>query len=131
MILYFTNILKEKHFVEFFKFCIVGSLSAISLYVVYYILISYYSHTISYTIGYIISFILNYILSVVFTFKVKSGPGKMIGFVLSHLINYGLQILLLNIFIVVGINKVLSPVPVLLICVPTNFMMVSFFLKKR
>ena len=80
--------------------------------------------------GYIVSFIINYILSVVFTFKVKSGPGKMIGFLLSHLINYGFQVLLLNIFIVVGINKVLSPIPVLLICVPTNFMMVRFFLRK-
>lgn len=130
MVLHFNNEWKERLLVEFLKFSIVGCLSVICLYVTYYFFLFYYSHTISYTIGYIVSFIINYILSVVFTFKVKSGPGKMIGFLLSHLINYGFQVLLLNIFIVVGINKVLSPIPVLLICVPTNFMMVRFFLRK-
>ena len=115
---------------EFVRFGIVGGVSALCLYGVYYLLLRYTNHSVAYTIGYLVSFLLNYLLSIVFTFKVKSQSKKFLGFVLSHIINYTLQIVLLNFFVYIGCSKQWAPLPVLAICVPTNYLIVRHFLKK-
>ena len=55
---------------------------------------------------------------------------KFGGFALSHVINFSLQIVLLNIFIFIGFGEKWAPVPVLIICIPTNFILVRYFLNK-
>lgn len=120
----------SKYFWEIVRFGIVGCTSALCLYVVYLLLLNYINHSISYAIGYFVSFLLNYYLSVYFTFKVKSQINKFGGFALSHVINFCLQIALLNIFICIGFSEKWAPVPVLLICIPTNFFLVRFFLNR-
>ncbi len=115
---------------EVFRFGLVGGVSVLCLYGVYYLLLNYTNHSLAYSIGYFISFLLNYFLSVAFTFKVKSQSDKFLGFAFSHIVNFTLQILLLNIFVYIGVRKQLAPFPVLAICVPTNFALVRYFLKK-
>ncbi len=123
------KVIYNKYGGEIIRFGIVGIISALCLYVVYYILLNYINPTISYSIGYLVSFLLNYILSVFFTFKVKPKGKKFLGFAFSHVINFALQALLLNIVIYLGCNKRLAPIPVLMVCIPTNFILVRFFLK--
>lgn len=115
---------------EFFRFGIVGSLALILLYAVYYVLLFWLKHNIAYTIGYIISFVSNYVLTVKFTFHTKASKKNGAGFALSHFVNYLLQIGCLNIFIWLGMTESIAPIPVFAICVPTNFVLVSFFMKK-
>ena len=115
---------------EFLRFGIVGFVALIILYVVYCLLLLWLEHNIAYTIGYVISFISNYILTVKFTFHTKASKKNGAGFALSHLINYLLQISCLNLFIWLGMNEQVAPIPVFAICVPTNFMLVKFFMKK-
>lgn len=120
----------DKYLGEVIRFCIVGCVSALCLYIVYYIFLYFFTPTISYSIGYFVSFSINYLLSVFFTFKVKSKGTKFLGFALSHIINYTLQVILLNLFILWGCEKILAPLPVLGICIPINYIMVRSFLKK-
>ena len=115
---------------EFFRFGIVGTLALILLYAVYYVLLFWLKHNIAYTIGYIISLVSNYVLTVKFTFHTKASKKNGAGFALSHFINYLLQIGCLNLFIWLGMTKSIAPIPVFAICVPTNFILVSFFMKK-
>ena len=115
---------------EFLKFGIVGFVALIILYAVYCMLLLWLEHNIAYTIGYVISFISNYILTVKFTFRTKASKKNGAGFALSHLINYLLQIGCLNFFIWLGMDKQVAPIPVFAICVPTNFILVRFFMKK-
>ena len=115
---------------EFLRFGIVGFVALIILYVVYCLLLLWLEHNIAYTIGYVISFISNYILTVKFTFRTKASKKNGAGFALSHLINYLLQISCLNIFIWLGMKENVAPILVFAICVPTNFILVRFFMKK-
>ena len=115
---------------EFLRFGIVGTLALILLYAVYYVLLFWLKHNIAYTIGYIISLVSNYVLTVKFTFHTKASKKNGAGFALSHFINYLLQISCLNLFIWLGMTKSIAPIPVFAICVPTNFILVRFFMKK-
>lgn len=115
---------------EFLRFGIVGFVALIILYVVYCLLLLWLEHNLAYTMGYVISFISNYILTVKFTFRTKASKKNGAGFALSHLINYLLQIGCLNFFIWLGMDKQVAPIPVFAICVPTNFILVRFFMKK-
>lgn len=48
----------------------------------------------------------------------------------AHLINYLLQMILLNSFIYLGLANQLAPILVFIISVPTNFVLVRVLLKK-
>lgn len=115
---------------EFIRFGIVGFIALVILYAVYCMLLLWFDHNIAYTTGYVISFICNYILTVKFTFHTKASKKNGVGFALSHLVNYLLQIGCLNLFIWLGISEQVAPIPVFAICVPTNFVLVRFFMKK-
>lgn len=109
----------------------------------------------TYTAGYAISFIANYFVSLRWTFKTSGSVAKGIGFAFSHAVNAGLHVALLNLFRVMGVGtwmvwmvqvicpslliyfpfigkpETLLPIPVYFIVVPTNFLMVRFFLSDR
>ena len=88
---------KEK-LIEFIRFGIVGCIAIAIQYAVYLLLIDYMNETIANTIGYIVSFCCNFLLTTYFTFKVKPNKKRAGGFAFSHLINWGIQTLLLNLF---------------------------------
>lgn len=109
---------------------------------------------VSYLVGYGVSFIANYIVSLKWTFKTQGSVGKGLGFAFSHAINAGLHVGLLNIFSWLGVGgmivaaiqwvapalpellpllakpEAMLPLPVYVIVVPTNFVLVRFFLKR-
>ena len=119
--------LKYKRFI---RFAIVGTIAWVILYAVYYLFLRLLGHTVSYTIGYIVSFIVNYLLTVKFTFEVEASAQNGVGFVICHFINWLLQLLLLNLFIYLGMNDKIAPIPVMAISVPVNFVMVRFVMNR-
>ncbi len=116
---------------EAIRFIIVGVLATIIHYGIYYICKSFIDVNIAYTIGYVISFIANYFLSSFFTFRTNTTPKKAVGFGLSHLINYGLHMVLLNTFLRLGINDKIAPIIVFAIAIPVNFILVRTVLKSN
>lgn len=116
--------------IEFIRFGVVGVIATLIHYVVYYLLNIMCDYNIAYTIGYCVSFFFNFWLSAKFTFKSAPTPLKGLGFALSHLVNYGLQILMLNCMVSIGVPQSLAPIPVYAICVPVNFLLVRFVFKK-
>ena len=82
------------------------------------------------TIAYIVSFIFNFIASTRYTFKVKANAKRGAGFTLSHVVNYTMQTVCLNLFVGLGLAKQWAMIPTLCICIPVNFLLVRFFLKK-
>lgn len=115
---------------EILRFCIVGFFNVFVQYVIYYIALFWTSHNIAYIIGYFVSFIVNYVLTTSYTFQTKRSIANGLGFVICHVINFLMQIGFLNIFIWLGIDKVIAPVPVFAICVPTNFLLVRWVMKR-
>ena len=124
------EIINNHKLLEFIRFGIVGCIALVILYAVYYLLLSLLGHNVAYTIGYVVSFICNYLLTVAFTFKTKASKKNGLGFAFSHLINYLMQVGCLNLFIWIGLKETIAPIPVFAICVPTNFVLVSFFMMR-
>ena len=115
---------------EIVRFGIVGGVATLIQYGVYLLMLYAVSPTLSNTIGYAVSFLFNFVASTRYTFKVKTNARHGAGFAVSHLINYGLQIVMLHLFMALGFSEKLAPVPMFCVCVPINFLLVRFFLKR-
>lgn len=116
---------------EVLRFAVVGIVATLVQYGIYWILIRWLSPTVAMTIGYALSFVFNFVASTRYTFRVKASAKRGVGFVLSHAVNYMLQMLVLNAAIWIGIPKQWAPVPMFCVCVPVNFLLVRFFLKVK
>ena len=126
---------------EVVRFGIVGVTATLLQYFIYWLLLRLAIHwdveagthtlsTVAMTIGYVVSFIYNFIASTRFTFRVKANARRGAGFLFSHVVNYSLQMLTLNLFLLLGIGKQWAPIPMFGVCVPINFLLVRFFLKR-
>lgn len=115
---------------EFVRFVFVGAFATLLHYLIYSCLIKFINLSIAFSIGYLISFCCNFWLTTKFTFKTDATAKRGLGFAISHLINYGLQMLVLNISVRLGIPDQFAPIPVYLICIPVNFLLVRFVFKK-
>ena len=87
--------------------------------------------TIAYTAGYGVGLLCNYDWTTYFTFKGKPSKRNVAGFVGSHILNYLLEIGLLQLFLWLGVSKWLSPVLVMVIVVPINFVLLRLVFVKR
>lgn len=116
---------------EILRFGITGCLATVFHYLVYYILKIYINLSVAFTLGYVVSFVFNYIMSARFTFKKKTSAKNGLGFCAAHIINYLLQIGLLNFFVYVGVHPSLAPIPVYCISIPVNFTIVRFVFNRK
>lgn len=126
---------------EVVRFGIVGVTATLLQYFIYWSLLRLAIHwdveagthtlsTMVMTIGYVVSFIYNFVASTRFTFRVKANARRGAGFLFSHVVNYSLQMLTLNFFLLLGVSKQWAPIPMFCVCVPVNFLLVRFFLKR-
>lgn len=129
----FTNLsetVRSERVREIMRFGIVGMAATMVQYASYLLLNNVMHPTIANTIAYAISFAFNYIASTRYTFKVKSTTKRGMGFTFSHLVNYTLQTSVLATMLWLGMAKDWAMLPVFMICVPINFVLVRYFLKK-
>lgn len=137
------DLAKRQKLGEVVRFGIVGGIATILQYVIYLAMMPTLAYfvpalsdndhllaTVSNTVAYVISFIFNFIASTRYTFKVKANAKRGAGFTLSHIVNYSLQTLFLNLFVGLGLMKQIAMIPTLCICIPINFLLVRFFLKR-
>ena len=115
---------------EVIRFAIVGGVATLIQYGVYLVMLHWTSTWIANTIAYIVSFLFNFWGSTRFTFRVKANAKRGAGFAVSHIVNYIMQMATLTLFIWVGVPKQFAPIPMFVICVPANFLLVRFFLKR-
>lgn len=110
------------------RFGIVGVVATAIHYGVYYLLLTLLSPTLSYTIGYAVSFCCNYVMSSLFTFRVGMSVKKAASFGVSHVLNYLIGVGLLNLFIALGVDEEIAPLPVFVLVIPINYLLVRFAL---
>ena len=118
---------------EILRFGIVGTMAVAIQYVTYLLLI-HWAHSgvnVANTMAYIVSFLFNFVASTRFTFRVRATAGRGLAFAFCHVVNYLLQLLMLNLFIHWGVGKSLAPLPMFAVCVPVNFLLVRYFLKQE
>lgn len=116
---------------ELFRFVIVGGIATVIHYGIYLLLNQFLNANVAYTLGYFISWCCNFYLSSKFTFKSKASVKKGVGFAASHLINYFLHILFLNLFLHIGIDEKYAPILVYCCVIPINFVLVRTVFKSK
>lgn len=123
-------------FSEFIRFVIVGVIATGIHYGLYLLLIhvvridgSLWTN-IAYSVGYLVSWFCNLWLTARFTFRESVTVGRGVGFAVAHLVNYGLHVLFLNVFLRLGIPENWAPIPVYCLVVPINFVLVRTVFKK-
>lgn len=121
---------KDKMF-EFLRFCIVGTIAAGIHYGTYYLLQKHLNVNVAYTAGYVVSLVCNFFMTSYFTFRSAPSTGKAAGFGVSHLINYLLHMGLFNAFLWMGVSRLWAPLLVLMIAVPTNFVLLRWVFKHK
>lgn len=124
-VIYYYHLLKK----EFLKFVVVGTSAVVINFLVYYLLYQWIGVNPAYSLGYLLSFIFNYLMTSCFTFRVELSLKKLVLFCGSHIFNYLLQLLILNICIRIGLSEEISPFFAKAGSAPFNFLIVRFLLK--
>lgn len=114
---------------EVYRFIIVGIFATLIHYGVYWLLNKWINTKVAYSIGYVTSFLCNFILSNRYTFRTNPTLTKGFKFALSHLLNYTIQMLLMNIYLIVGVHYSIAPILTWMISIPINFLLVKQALK--
>lgn len=122
----------DRRFDEIIRFIITGGIATVLQYVIYLIFVEVVGVPAvpSTLISYSLSFIANFFLSTYFTFKTKPSTRNGLGFVVSHLINMGLQTGLVAIFKEL-VGPTLALLPALAVCIPTNYFLVRYAFKGK
>ena len=120
---------KKETLGQIIRFGFVGALSTAIHLFIYWLLQHWINVNIAYSTGYILSFLVNYYLSAHFTFREHTSARNGAGFAGAHVFNYFLQLGLFNFFLWIGLHRLVAPFAVLLIAVPTNFVIVRFVFK--
>lgn len=147
---------------QFARFFVVGAGATLVHYGVYMLLNCLFSLgeedrlalSATYTAGYIVSFVGNYVASLKWTFRTSGSVQKGLGFIFSHAVNYGMHMGLLNLFLLLGLGRLMAaclgycvpwlvqgfpalgkaeslvPFAVYVVVVPVNFLLVRFFLTR-
>lgn len=122
----------QKDFWRFFRFGITGTICSVIHYGVYCLCLLFTTINIAYSVGYGVGLVCNYGLTTYFTFNGKPSKGNAVGFVGTHIVNYLLEIGLFNLFLWTGAGKWLSPILVMIVVVPVNFLLLRYvFVHKK
>lgn len=126
------ELLNKQNLFEIIRFGIVGVIAAALQVTFYYLLSGHISHNLALFVSYGLALVVNFLLSTYFTFRVKASKKRGVGFFTSHAVNFLLQFLLLNFYIsVVGLDKQIAIIPVLAVCIPINFLLIRYVMKKK
>lgn len=126
------RLLHNAKFMQFVRFVLNGGLSAAIHYAIYYVLLFFASANVAYITGYLISFVNNFFLTCYFTFRTKPSVQRFLGFSGSHALNFGLHVVLFNIFLWMGVHKLITPLLVMGIAMMVQFFVLRFvFVKKQ
>ena len=124
-------LLHSAKFGQFVRFAINGVLSSAIHYGIYYVLLFFTIANIAYITGYLVSFVSNFFLTSYFTFRTKPTLKRFIGFSGSHAVNFGLHVVLFNIFLWLGMHQLVIPVFVMGICVIVQFTILRWVFTKH
>ena len=115
---------------QFVRFCVNGIISAAIHYGIYFLLQLWIDVNIAYTAGYLISFAYNFIATNYYTFHTRPTWKNFIGFAGSHGVNYFLHLVLFNLFLYLGVHRLIAPPLVMGVAMLVQFTILRFVFKK-
>ena len=116
---------------EALRFVLVGIFATLLHYGIYLLLNIWMNASVAYTLGYVVSFVFNFYLTTYFTFRTTPSWSKLAGLGGTHVVNYLLHIVLLNLYLALGVPEALAPIPVYAVAIPVTFLLARFVFKKK
>ena len=123
------------------RFVCVGVLGTLLQYGIYYLFLDIFresnadSHTmtsVAFSIGFLVEMVVNYLLTNYYTFHTHPSWKNAGGFLVGRAINYGVQILFLNILIWLSMSEEIAGIVAIILAGIINyFMLVPFFRTKE
>lgn len=108
------------------RFGFTGVIATLCHYLIYLVLLKWFSPFISYTGGYLVALVVNYLFTTYFTFQKNASTKNAFGFVISHLINYTLEIVVLEFLMFLTISEKVSGIITMVVVVPINYIILRF-----
>ena len=112
---------ENERLMQFVRFCIVGTLAAAAHYGIYFVLQHWVDVNIAYASGYLLSAIGNFFLTSYFTFRTLPSWNRFLGFAGSHGLNFVLHGVLFNLFLFLGVHRLVAPPLVMLVAMLVQF----------
>ena|ERR1700687_5653634 len=110
-----------------FRFVLSGGINALAGYLIYVILLAFFSYLVSYSIVYIVGILISYYLNSKFVFKQELKFRKALQYPIVYFVHYLLATISLYLLVqVFGVNRLLAPGLVILFTIP-----VTYFLSRR
>ena len=123
------------------RFVCVGVLGTLLQYGIYYLFLDIFRESnadsqtmtsVAFSIGFLVEMVVNYLLTNYYTFHTHPSWKNAGGFLVGRAINYGVQILFLNILIWLSMSEeVAGIVAIILAGIINYFMLVPFFRTKK
>lgn len=117
---------RREEFFRIVRFGITGTLSTALHYGVYLLALLWLIPGVAYTLGYGVGLCFNYAMTTRFTFRRQPTRRNAAGFVMSHVVNYLLELAVLYIFLFMGVEERLAGILTLVVVVPVNFLILRF-----
>lgn len=123
---------ERKSGLEVLIFMCVGAVATAAHYGVYYLLLSLgLNYNIAYTAGFTMWLLFNFFGGTYITFKTKPTVAKAFKFLISNVINYFIQMGILNIVLLLSVSKEFAPIFVYTLAFPINFLLVRYSIKGK
>ena len=123
------------------RFVCVGVLGTLLQYGIYYLFLDIFRESnadsqtmtsVAFSIGFLVEMVVNYLLTIYYTFHTHPSWKNAGGFLVGRAINYGVQILFLNILIWLSMSEEIAGIVAIILAGIINyFMLVPFFRTKE
>lgn len=116
--------MRVKAVASFLRFIASGALNTAVTYAIYVVFLRWISYQASYTIAYATGILLSYVLNRTFVFKAHKGLRTVLLFPFVYIVQYGLSMLLLWIWIErLELSPTIAPLFVVVVTVPVTFVL--------
>ena len=117
---------------EFIRFIFFGGVNTLLGYLIYAILLLFFTYPISYTVSYVLGIFVSYYLNSKFVFNGGLSLKKAFQYPLVYLVQYLLGILFLYVLVeIVSVHKLIAPGFVVLLTVPVTYSLSRLIIKDR
>ena len=122
------------------RFVLVGALGTGLQYGIYYVLLGVFQTkwpevalltSIAFTAGYVIEMVMNYFLTSFYTFKKTPSWKNAGGFILGRTLNYGIQLLFLNVMIWLHMSEEWAGIVAIMLAGVINYFVIRPFYKDK
>ena len=109
---------------EFIRFLVVGALNTLLTYVLYLILLAFFSNNLAYSCSYVGGIVFSYYLNVLFVFKKKVSWKSFLRFPVVYIFQYGGILVLINTLVIYGgVTQTVAPLIAIIAAIPLTFLL--------